>query len=110
MKTHFWAPLYATLAVLPDMRRRGQGRIVNISSIGGQKKRPHLVPYSASKFALVGLSAAYAPSWRRTASSSHDLPGLMRTGTRAMLLSRPAPRGVCLVQHQRFASLNFDAG
>jgi len=28
MKTHFWAPLYATLAVLPTMRQRHEGRIV----------------------------------------------------------------------------------
>ncbi|HZB47373.1 MAG TPA: SDR family oxidoreductase, partial [Pyrinomonadaceae bacterium] len=56
MNVHFWAPLYATLAVLPEMRRRGEGRIVNISSIGGKISVPHLVPYSASKFALVGLS------------------------------------------------------
>jgi short-subunit dehydrogenase len=56
MNTHFWGPLYTTFAVLPEMRRRGHGRIVNISSIGGKISIPHLVPYSASKFALVGLS------------------------------------------------------
>ena len=56
MRTHFWGPLYTTLAVLPDMRRRRDGRVVNISSIGGKISVPHLVPYSASKFALVGLS------------------------------------------------------
>jgi len=58
LQTHFWAPLFAIQAVLPEMRRRGTGRIVNISSIGGKVSVPHLVPYSASKFALVGLSRA----------------------------------------------------
>src|SRR5690606_7792974 len=33
--THLWAPLYMTLAVLPEMKRRGEGRIINIASIGG---------------------------------------------------------------------------
>ena len=40
------------------MRRRGFGRIVNIASIGGRIAVPHLAPYSASKFALTGLSDA----------------------------------------------------
>src|SRR5205807_1533296 len=56
MSTHFYGPLYATLAVLPHMRRGGGGRIVNISSIGGLVPRPHLLPYVASKFALSGFS------------------------------------------------------
>ena len=38
------------------MRRQGEGRIINIASVGGKLAVPHLVPYSASKFALVGLS------------------------------------------------------
>ena len=44
------------LAAIPYMRRQGGGRIVNIASIGGLVAVPHLTPYSASKFALVGLS------------------------------------------------------
>jgi len=82
MKTHFWAPLYTTLAVLPEMRQRRQGRIVNISSIGGKISVPHLVPYSASKFALVGFSEGLRAElakdgvWVTTVC-----PGLMRTGS-----------------------------
>src|SRR5918911_2275132 len=49
MRVHFWAPLYTTLAVLPEMRRRREGRIVNISSIGGKIKVAQLVPFCASK-------------------------------------------------------------
>jgi short-subunit dehydrogenase len=55
MALHFWAPLICTELVLPDMRRRRDGRIVNISSIGGQLAVPHLGPYCASKFALNGF-------------------------------------------------------
>src|SRR5689334_9695428 len=36
MKVHFWGPLNTILAVLPGMRARKSGRIVNISSIGGK--------------------------------------------------------------------------
>jgi NAD(P)-dependent dehydrogenase (short-subunit alcohol dehydrogenase family) len=44
--------------VLPDMRRAGWGRIVNISSIGGRISLPLAGWYSASKFALEALSDA----------------------------------------------------
>jgi len=82
MNTHFWAPLHAMQAVLPDMRRRGEGRIVNIASLGGKVAVPHLIPYSASKFALVGLSEGF-----RSELTQHGIkvttvcPGLMRTGS-----------------------------
>ena len=70
MATHFWGPLFTILAALPHMRRAGARRIVNISSIGGKIAVPHLLPYSASKFALTGLSRASTRSWRETASAS----------------------------------------
>jgi NAD(P)-dependent dehydrogenase (short-subunit alcohol dehydrogenase family) len=82
MKVHFWGPLYTTFAVLPSMRRRREGRIVNIASIGGKVSMPHLVPYNASKFALVGLSEGL-----RAELAQEDIivttvcPGLMRTGS-----------------------------
>jgi short-subunit dehydrogenase len=82
MDTHFWAPLHAMQAVLPGMRQRGEGRIVNIASVGGKVAVPHLAPYCASKFALVGLSEAF-----RAELLQHDIivttvcPGLMRTGS-----------------------------
>ena len=58
MATHFWGPLHLMLELMPIMRRRGFGRIVNIASIGGRVAVPHSRPYSASKFALIGLSDA----------------------------------------------------
>ena len=53
---HLWGPFYTMQAAIPAMREQGGGRIVNIASIGGLVAVPHLSPYSASKFALVGLS------------------------------------------------------
>jgi len=52
----FWGALYPTLAVLPQMRARRSGHIVNITSIGGMVSVPHLLPYTCAKFAAVGLS------------------------------------------------------
>jgi short-subunit dehydrogenase len=82
MAIHFWAPLYTTLAVLPQMRARGDGRVVNISSIGGKISIPHLVPYSASKFALAGLSEGLRAELEQDGVVVTTVyPGLMRTGS-----------------------------
>ena len=82
MQAHFWGPLNTILAVLPSMRQRRQGRIVNISSIGGKVSVPHLVPYSASKFALVGLSKGLRTELMKDGISVTTVcPGLMRTGS-----------------------------
>jgi NAD(P)-dependent dehydrogenase (short-subunit alcohol dehydrogenase family) len=82
MAVHFWGPLYSTLAVLPSMRARRDGRIVNISSIGGRVAVPHLVPYSASKFALAGLSDGLrAELAKDNVVVTTVFPGLMRTGS-----------------------------
>lgn len=82
METHFWGPLYTILEVLPSMRRRGEGRIVNIASIGGKISVPHLLPYSASKFALVGLSEGLRAELAKDGIVVTTVcPGLMRTGS-----------------------------
>lgn len=82
MDIHFWAPLHAMQAVLPAMRSRGEGRIVNIASVGGKVAVPHLAPYSASKFALVGLSEGFRSELLQYGIKVTTVcPGLMRTGS-----------------------------
>ena len=82
MNTHFWGPLYMIVAALPHMRRQGEGRVVNVTSIGGRVSVPHLVPYSASKFALVGLSDGLRVELARdNIVVTTVCPGLMRTGS-----------------------------
>jgi NAD(P)-dependent dehydrogenase (short-subunit alcohol dehydrogenase family) len=82
MDVHFWGPLYMIRAVLPGMRQRGGGRIVNISSIGGRISVPHLLPYCASKFALVGLSEGLRSELAKDGILVTTIsPGLMRTGS-----------------------------
>jgi NAD(P)-dependent dehydrogenase (short-subunit alcohol dehydrogenase family) len=82
MATHFWGPLYTILATLPHLRQSATPRIVNISSIGGKIAVPHLVPYSASKFALTGLSEGlHAELARDGICVTTVCPGLMRTGS-----------------------------
>ncbi len=82
MSTHFWGPLHLMLELVPAMRRRGFGRIVNIGSIGGRMAVPHLAPYCASKFALTGLSDSVRAELARYGIAVTTVsPGLMRTGS-----------------------------
>ena len=82
MDVMFWGVVYPSLAVLPSMRERRRGYIVNIISIGGKVSVPHLLSYSSAKFAAVGFSEGL------TAEVAKDgvhvltvVPGLMRTGS-----------------------------
>src|SRR5256714_7005791 len=82
LQTNFWGPLYAALAVKDRMKRRAYGRIVNIASIGGKLPAPHLLPYTASKFALVGFSEGLrAELAKDNILVTTVCPGLMRTGS-----------------------------
>jgi short-subunit dehydrogenase len=82
MAVNFWGTVHATLAVLPHMRARGRGRIVNVTSIGGTVAVPHLLAYSASKFAAVGFSTGLAAeAARHGVRVTTVVPGLMRTGS-----------------------------
>src|SRR4051812_32790060 len=82
MKLHCAAPLRMSLWLRDDMRERGGGRIANVSSIGGIVSVPHMLPYSASKFALLGLSLGLRTELARdNVFVSTIAPGLMRTGS-----------------------------
>jgi NAD(P)-dependent dehydrogenase (short-subunit alcohol dehydrogenase family) len=82
MAVNLWGVVHPTLAVLPAMRERRRGRIVNITSIGGRLGVPHLVPYSASKFAALGFSQGLRAEERRHGVIvTSVVPGLMRTGS-----------------------------
>lgn len=82
MDVMYWGVLYPTLAVLPSMRARGSGRIVNITSIGGKVPIPYLLPYDCAKYAAAGLSEGL-----RVELAKHGVlvttvvPGLLRTGS-----------------------------
>ena len=87
MQVNFFAALYTTWAALPHLRKQqplsGNRRasIVNIASIGGKIAVPHMLPYSAAKFALVGFSEGLHAELRHKGIRVTTVcPGLMRTG------------------------------
>ena len=82
MQLHYFAPLELMLRVRDSMRELGGGHIVNVASVGGVVSVPHLLPYSGSKFALVGLSRGMAAELAADGIRVMTVvPGLMRTGS-----------------------------
>jgi short-subunit dehydrogenase len=82
MAVMFWGTVYSTLAVLPAMTARGQGRIVNVTSIGGKVTVPHLMSYSCAKAAAVAFSEGLRNEVRQFGVHvTTIIPGLMRTGS-----------------------------
>ncbi|HEY9686497.1 MAG TPA: SDR family oxidoreductase [Coleofasciculaceae cyanobacterium] len=82
LKLQVHAVTHAIRLALPAFRSQGEGRVVNISSIGGKLPVPHMSTYCAAKFALAGLSetltAELAPDNIKVTTV---YPGMMRTGS-----------------------------
>lgn len=82
LRTHFWGAYHTIEAALPALAESPSPAIVNIVSIGGMVAVPHLLPYSASKFALLGYSLGLREELgARGISVTTVCPGLMRTGS-----------------------------
>jgi len=82
MRSTFGTALRPILAALPAMQEKRSGRIAIIASIGGRLGVPHLAPYSAAKFALVGFAEALQAEVGKDGVQVLTVtPGLMRTGS-----------------------------
>ena len=80
-EVHVFGPAALTRAVLPHMRSRRSGAIVQISSMGGQMSFAGFAAYSATKFALEGMSEALADEVRPLGIKVVIVePGAFRTG------------------------------
>jgi NAD(P)-dependent dehydrogenase (short-subunit alcohol dehydrogenase family) len=80
-EVHVFGPAALTRAVLPHLRARRSGAVVQISSMGGQLSFAGFAAYSATKFALEGLSEALADEVRPLGIKVLIVePGAFRTG------------------------------
>lgn len=76
------AVIQATQLVLPAFQQAGEGRIINICSIGGAIPVPHMSTYCTAKFGLAGLSETIASELApQNIKVTTVYPGLMRTGS-----------------------------
>jgi 2-dehydro-3-deoxy-L-rhamnonate dehydrogenase (NAD+) len=72
---------YCCRAVVPHMLARGGGRIINIASIAGKEGNPNMVPYSAAKAGVIGLTKALAKEVARQGVLVNAIaPALIQTG------------------------------
>ncbi len=82
MNNIYWTTFNTTMAVLPQMMEHRNGRIVNISSIGGLVSVPHLLTYASAKFAVTGFSEGLRAELAKEGIKVTTVsPGLMRTGS-----------------------------
>ncbi len=82
MNVHLFSAIDATDALIPQFKKRGAGRVLNICSIGGKVAMPHMLPYDASKFALAGYSQGItAELARHNIQVTTAYPSVMRTGS-----------------------------
>ncbi len=82
IRSNYLSMVYTSMGVLPGMLARGDGAIVNVTSIGGKVAVPHLLPYSGSKFAAVGFSQGlHAEVASKGVRVTTVTPGLLRTGS-----------------------------
>ncbi len=89
MNIIFWGNYNTTMAILPQMQARGNGRIVNIASVGGKVSVPHLLSYASAKFAVVGLSEGlHAELAQEGIDVITVAPGLMRTGSQVNAIAK----------------------
>jgi NAD(P)-dependent dehydrogenase (short-subunit alcohol dehydrogenase family) len=80
-EVHFFGPAALVRAVLPQMRAQGSGAVVQLSSMGGQMSFAGFSAYSATKFALEGLSEALADETKEFGVKVVIVePGAFRTG------------------------------
>jgi short-subunit dehydrogenase len=99
---NFFTPLAMVQLVVPSMRERGGGMIVNIGSIAGKTTLPWFTLYSATKFALGSLTEGLGMELARDKIRTMVVcPGYVKTGFQNnALVGRPPDR---LLRGKRFA-------
>jgi 3-oxoacyl-[acyl-carrier protein] reductase len=80
LETNLFGVFYCCHAAIPEMKKRGGGYIINISSLAGANPHPRMAAYNASKFGLNGFSEALMQEVRHDhIKVSYIMPGSVNT-------------------------------
>ncbi len=80
LETNLFGVFYCCHEAIPQMKRRGGGYIINISSLAGVNAHPQMAAYNASKFGLNGFSEALMQEVRQdNVKVSYIMPGSVNT-------------------------------
>jgi len=108
METNYFGALRCIQALVPGMRQRRSGCIINVTSVAGRLASPPLAPYTASKWALEALSEALAGEMKTfNVHVAIVEPGIVDTSM-ARRISHQAD-GSLYPQRARFATMFTDA-
>lgn len=80
LETNLFGVFYCCHEAIPQMKKRGGGYIINISSLAGANPHPRMAAYNASKFGLNGFSEALMQEVRHdNIKVSYIMPGSVNT-------------------------------
>jgi NAD(P)-dependent dehydrogenase (short-subunit alcohol dehydrogenase family) len=80
LETNLFGVFYCCHYAIPEMKKRGGGYIINISSLAGQNAHPRMAAYNASKFGLNGFSESLMQEVRHDdIKVSYICPGSVNT-------------------------------
>lgn len=93
VEVNVFGVLHGMRLVLPGMLERGRGHVVNVASLAGKFPVPGLAVYNASKYAVVGLTAATRLEYAdRGVSLTAVLPSAVDTALASGLDMKPIPK------------------
>ena len=83
-------PFFLARALVPAMRKKGGGRIINIASLQSERAFPNSMPYGASKGGVAQLTRAMAEAWSRDGITCNAIaPGFFPTELTAAVFDDP---------------------
>jgi gluconate 5-dehydrogenase len=111
LETMLAAPFFLSRLLLPAMRERGWGRVLNIASLQSVRAMPDSIPYGAAKGGIAQLTRAMAEAWGRFGVTCNAIaPGFFPTALTAPVFADAARAGrlaaqTCLGRNGRLEDL-----